>query len=236
MYHCHPNHMKSKSNSGFSFVEILVALAIASLIMASVVSLVRTQSRIKVSHEQIVEVQQNIRSAMYVMERELKLAGYKGNTSQAFLPASLGFVSPCNATTLTFNYMADWDGVDNDSDDDTDEEGEMTTVQYRLGDGDGDGVADDLIRSQDGVNDTIAENIQSIEFFYTLSDDNTASSPADLTMIRSVQVSALAKSRKTVPVKTGGMVYPTPAGDNWGGVDDGLYRRYATSNVRCRNL
>lgn len=238
--------MKKRGNAGFSFVEVLVALGIASLIMASVVTLVKSQGRIKNSHEQIVEVQQNIRSVMYVMERELKMAGYRGNTQAKFFTVPPGFIAPTDATILTFTYLAVDDGVDNNGVNGTDEVGELTTVRFSIYDGDGDGLADDLGRNVDdmtAVPECIAENIELIEFYYTSeADDGTVSQstdPTDLTIIKSVQISALAKSRKAVPVNTGGAQYVTASGETWGddeNFDDGLYRRFATSTILCRNL
>lgn len=240
-------YMRKIGNDGFSFVEILVALGIASFIMASVVTLVKTQARIKGTHEQVVEVQQNIRAAMYMMERELKMAGYKGNNSVEDFSVPPGFISPTDGTTVTFTYLADNDGLDNDNNGSTDEAFELVTVQYLIFDG-GLGRRQDNAITLSADPEILAENIQLIEFFYSWWTDPfdpnskvSALNPSalELPLIESVEVSTLARSRKSVPVSTGGAEYETPSKDIWGddeNFDDGYYRRYASSNILCRNL
>lgn len=229
--------MKKGKNTGFTLIELLIAMAIGSIVILSAFILFNTQSRLKKNHEQVVEAQQNIRSAMFILERELKMAGYKGNTTGIDFGGTLGFVDTCNSTTLTFTFVADRDQDDNDGDDDQDENGELSTIQYTFFDEDGDGVPDTLGRSKDNDGrESIAENIEAIEFCYTLDDGSQATDPADVSRIRSVAISLLAKSRKPVNVNTHGHTYDTAGGKRWKSLNDGLFRRFALSHVICRNL
>lgn len=234
--------MKKNENAGFTIVEMLIAISISSVILLGVFTLSSAQTKIMKTHDQIVETQQNIRSAMFVLERELKIAGYRGNS----LGITAGFISPCNSNTLTFTYLADEDGRDNDRDNVQDEAGELARIQYLLFDGDGDGKTEELGRIQDyvpGVQeaaDSIAEDIESIEFYYTMADGFQITAPTvapyNASQIRSVTISLLAKSRKAVKVNTSGHTYTTASGASWTRSNDGIFRRFARSSIICRNL
>lgn len=229
-------------------IEILIAMAISAIVMSSIYSLFMAQVRIKRTQEQTAEVQQNIRSAMYIMEREIRMAGYTGTNPNTTVGAGFTLAT---ATAMTFSYVADNDGIDNDGNNDTDETGEMTQIQYAMYDSDGDGNADDIGRTVDGGTifaiSPVAENIEEIEFYYTIVDNagvisqttTPAIPPANLSQIRSVQMSILARSGKSSPNTATGKIYTTPSGNIWGddeNYNDGFYRRYITSNIICRNL
>lgn len=231
--------MNKTDNNGFTLVELLIAVAISGMVMLSAFTIFTSQSRMKKTHEQVVEAQQNIRSAMYILERELRIAGYKGNASSKDF-GTLGFTGTCNADTLTFTYLTDTDPDDKDGDGIFDEP-VLTTITYALFDGDGDGLADDLGRSEDGgTPDSIAENIDDIEFYYTMADGSGTTTPntppATLSQIRSVAVSILAKSSKTINVSTDGHSFTTASGATWNNFNDNLFRRFAQTSVICRNL
>jgi len=65
-----------KNNSGFTLVEMLVAVAIAAVVMSAVFKVYVSQQRSYVTQERIVAMHQNLRSAMYFMKREIRMAGY----------------------------------------------------------------------------------------------------------------------------------------------------------------
>lgn len=227
--------------NGFTLIEILISITIASIFMTGVYSVLKTQIQTRKIQEQTLACQLNLRSAMYLIERDLQLAGYRGNLTTI----STGFSGTCNATSVTFSYlMYTDDNIDNDSDGMVDESGERETVSYTLTDFDSDGDADDLTRTANGTTTAIAENVENIEFYYTeTNDDSTttpSTTPSNLALITSVQVSILVRSGKAVSgFSTGGRAYTTPSGDVWGddeNFSDGRIRRYETTNITCRNL
>ena len=61
---------------GFTLIELLIAVAISGLVAGSIYTVFRSQHDSYVAQEQIVEIQQNIRAAMYMMAREIRMAGY----------------------------------------------------------------------------------------------------------------------------------------------------------------
>ena len=64
-----------KTNKGFTLIELLVAIAIASVVMAGIYSAYYSQQRSYVVQEQVAEIQQNLRAAMYFMAKEIRMAG-----------------------------------------------------------------------------------------------------------------------------------------------------------------
>lgn len=61
-----------KSSKGFSLIELLVVMAILGVILTAIYSLVTSASKSQVSQDLEVEMQQNARSAMDFIVRELK--------------------------------------------------------------------------------------------------------------------------------------------------------------------
>lgn len=76
------------NKKGFTLIEIVVAMAIASVVMAAIFSLYHAQTRSHRQQQLLVETQQNLRAAVYLLEREVRMAGYSAVEPRA--PA--GFV------------------------------------------------------------------------------------------------------------------------------------------------
>jgi len=252
-------YIKGKSNCiGFTLVELLIALAISGIIMTGVYSAFKSQQDSYLVQEQVAEMQQNIRAGLYVMVGEMRMAGFDIDSA-----ANAGITT---ATIGRFGFTQDIigaepDGVDNDGDGTTDEtdgsepdypDGDTgdanESITYGFSnaadsepDGlvDGNGVAP-LGRDTGGGFQAVAENIQAIEFYYTLSDGSQTSTPTNLENIRSVQVSILARARRPDRNYTNTKTYPsagtTPGGATWGPYDDHFRRRFQTMTVKCRNM
>jgi len=89
--------MKKNTQKGFTLVELLVAIALAAVIMAAVFRTFKSQQDSYVIQDQVAAMQQNLRGAMYMLNRDLQLAGYYTNFDK-------------NTRSL------DWDNHDNDND------------------------------------------------------------------------------------------------------------------------
>ena len=72
-------YCKLPSSSGFTLVELLVAMGIGMVVLAAVTTTFMAQAKFYNAQEQINEMQQNARGALDVITRELKMAGYKPN-------------------------------------------------------------------------------------------------------------------------------------------------------------
>jgi prepilin-type N-terminal cleavage/methylation domain-containing protein len=71
-------HRIFKENRGLTLVELLVALAISSLIIAALYRTFVGQQKTYTVQEQVVDMRQNVRGAIINMMRELRMAGFGG--------------------------------------------------------------------------------------------------------------------------------------------------------------
>jgi type IV pilus assembly protein PilW len=106
-------------NNGFTLIELMAAIAISAAVMAGIYSMFIVQQRTQVAEQVAVDMQQTVRAAMYMMERDIRMAGFD--------------------PTVTWGF----DGLDNDGDGDTDESDEKQNDRGLDGvDNDGDGSID----------------------------------------------------------------------------------------------
>jgi type IV pilus assembly protein PilW len=170
-----------KSEHGFTIVEVIVSLLIASIVMTAIYSVYTVQQKSYMTQEQVTAMHQNLRSAMYYMEREIRMAGCDPTGE-----AGAGIVT-ANLNLLRFTEDTRGKGNTDPPDGDTGDPNEDIT--YSLADGDGDGDTD-LVRDTQAGEDihdrVIAENIASLNFTYLDVNGNTT---ASLSAIRFVQIS-----------------------------------------------
>jgi prepilin-type N-terminal cleavage/methylation domain-containing protein len=84
--------MRVKENSGFTLIELLVAIVIGLILMAGVYRTFRTQQDTYIVQDQVAAMQQNLRGAMYMITRDLQMAGWYTNFDRN-------------------NHNIDWDGL-----------------------------------------------------------------------------------------------------------------------------
>lgn len=251
-----------RSAYGFTLAELLVAMAAASLIMALVVATYFGQTTTNSSQGQVVAMQQNLRVALQVMEREIMMAGYKPRPGVA-VPAAFGIITADddelvismvepvtdldridNNSDGTVDEPGEKDGRDNDGDGEVDEAGEIITIRYRLYDALGDGDSDlgrEELNTGASVS-AVAENIEAIEFVYTLADGTQAPTPvpaADLPDIRAIGISILARTEEpSVSGYVDRIIYTPLSGpaNNWGAYNDAYRRQLSAVTVNRRNF
>jgi len=88
-----PNRWNDK---GFTLVEILVAIAITVVVMGSIFYAFKSQQDSYVVQSQVTTMQQTLRGGMYMLTRDVQMAGYYTN----FDPN---------------DYTMDWDNLDGDN-------------------------------------------------------------------------------------------------------------------------
>ncbi len=72
--------------AGFTIVELLVVMVISSILAISVVAVFVNQTRIMALNEDLVDLEQNLRVAMDMLHREVRMAGaYSEGSFPAFV-------------------------------------------------------------------------------------------------------------------------------------------------------
>jgi len=160
------------SGSGFTTVELLAAILIAGVIIAGLYSVFLSQQVAFSAQEQITEMVQNVRAAMDLMTREVRLAGYKNSTTT--------FNGIATAQADRIRILADLNG-----DGDTADDQEDITYFY-------DASTRQILRNS--VSLPIADHITSLSFIYTLVDGTTTSTPGSLADIRKVNITIVART------------------------------------------
>lgn len=172
----------SVASQGFTLVELLIAILVSTILGIAVVSNYISQERTATVVREIAEMQQQLRGAMYIMEQDIRIAGWTPDGASGFGVTNVQRWNITNETTapavnangspsLTVAY--DWDplggaNVNNGLLDDP-------RPAYRLFDEDGDGILS-LVRDNDDPlaaldRQLVAEGIQAIGFAYAF-DNN----------------------------------------------------------------
>ena len=219
----------ANDHKGVTLIELLIAMAVSGIVIAGIYAAYDSQQKAYVTQQQIVHMQQNMRAAMYLMGREIRMAGYDPyRSSGAGITAATG-------NGLTFTFVADDDLNDNDSDGTIDEPGELRTIGYVPYDAYADGDTD-IGRRVGGQTRALAENIEEIEFYYTLADGAQTIAPADPSDIRSVEITILARTAFPDRGFRDVSAYNAPSGAVWGPFNDAFRRSLLTTTIRCRNM
>jgi type IV pilus assembly protein PilW len=170
---------KRFTDQGFTLVELLVAMAISGVVMAGIYSAYYSQQKSYVTQEQVSAMQQNLRAAMYYMEREIRLAGYDPARSGGFGITDIRLkdiddnLDVDGDSSLEFTIDRDEDGVVGAGDE---------TVYYCMYDSPvaaPDGKTDLARRYGAGVRQLLAENIEALGFAYAF--DNNGDGQLDTT-------------------------------------------------------
>ena len=216
------NHLSA--NSAFTLIELLVAMAVASIMMAVIATAFWQQTQSSRRQQAVVEMQQNMRSAMYFMERDIKMAGYDGDVNS---PPS-ATITTADSDEFSFTYV--------------DDGGASHTVTYDLYDANSDGD-DDIGRKLDSLQKAaIAQNIQDLEFFYTLADGRQAADPSALSPpglpedVRVVGITILARTALKTEAGTSNRTYTSLSGQVSGPFNDRYQRQLLTATILCRNM
>jgi type IV pilus assembly protein PilW len=139
--------------NGFTLIELMVAMVISSIVMAAIYATYNAQLKSHVTQQKVVEMHQNARAAMFMLEREIRLAGYDPLDSD-----ELDYPRITTAQIDEIIFTMDTTGgeadlLDNDDDNIIDEPGEtdgdtdddFEKIRYFLSnDANDDGIADSL--------------------------------------------------------------------------------------------
>ncbi len=194
-------------DAGFSLVELMVAIAVASILGVAIVFTFSTSSRHFTEQNVAALLQQDIRATLAIISRQIRMAGYDPQQTDNF--------SIEQADAFRFKYSADLDedGIkDPSSDFNT---SEITTFAYAAG-----STSVQLISSEatsasqlDTLIGGIGSNVQvlALDFEYRDLSDTVTTNPLD---VRSVIMTLTAQA---------------PAGRA------GMIQRTYSQRVECRN-
>jgi type IV pilus assembly protein PilW len=167
------NEVKMKNQKGFTLTELLVVMVIGSIVIAGAFGSYVSQQKAYTITESITFLQQNLRSAMYFIEKDLRMAGFNPRKENAF-----GFTSIAS-DSFTFTKDIGSSITANDENGVVDA-GE--TIAYDMDSG-------NLRRDTGGGPLIVAESITGMTLQYLDKDGNTTADPGS---VRSVSVTLTA--------------------------------------------
>ena len=92
-------HDRFREEKGFTLVELMIALAIAGLILSTIIGVFVRSNRLYTTQNAAAALQQEVRAALEIMSREIRLAGYD--------PMRTGNFGFKNATATRLHFTAD---------------------------------------------------------------------------------------------------------------------------------
>nr|CBX26999.1 hypothetical protein N47_A10280 [uncultured Desulfobacterium sp.] len=72
------------SNKGLTLVELMVAMGLTTIVLGVIYASYTTQSRMNTKEAVVLNMQQNIRGALNLMESEIRMAGYDPKPARVF--------------------------------------------------------------------------------------------------------------------------------------------------------
>jgi type IV pilus assembly protein PilW len=195
------------NKKGFTAIELLVSLAIMSIALTSIYSMYMSFIRTCTKEGVKIRVQQNVRSGLDMMIRDIRLAGLDPDGTGDF-----GIVA-VTSQRIQFTADRDMDGELDDADaTDGIDAPDMEHMAYEY---DGSGILKMVLYKANGdleTDEIMAENVTDLTFTYF---DSNADTTSNLDEIRTIDI------QMTIQKASG---------------QDGLVSRTLVKRVKCRNL
>ena len=169
--------------SGFSLIELMLAMVIGIIALAAIYGAFQSQQRSQVTQQLVVDMQQNARAALTLMCREIRMAGYQlvahdgvdndgvNGIDDPGESNVQGFVT-ARSNLIKFTLDLNADGDDND-------DNESITYGFYSGtDANGDGIADAGAAPLGREHRTgagfqvLAYDVEAVAFAYAFDSDN----------------------------------------------------------------
>jgi type IV pilus assembly protein PilW len=130
---------------GFTLVELLISIVISTIVLTAIYNLFISQNKIYTKNQELIEMEQNLRAALTIMTREIRMAGYNPHGT-----ASVGINISNSSDSITCTFV--------------DDKNEIDTITYKLYDSGSDGDNDLGRIKNSGYPEAIAYNISQITF------------------------------------------------------------------------
>ena len=184
------------NKKGITLIELLIALVIAAITLAGIYRVFISQTKTYAVQDQVVEVQQNIRSAMEIMLRDLRMTGFDDDRTPLVTITQPPIAPGDDSITVRYEYN-----------------NTACEVRYSLTGG----TTLNRQETKNGVSTTeaILENVQALNFSYGLDenddgamddrdnngklDDWVSASTAGSLKVVSVRISLTARPTQTNP-------------------------------------
>ncbi len=178
------NKPPKTTNAGFTLLELVVAMIVTSIVGIAMVSNSISQQRNATMVRETAQLQQQLRGAIYIMEGDIRIAGYDPEASGLFgimdvrhysitneVTAPAVTAAPLGSPSLIIAY--DWDPTNAAA------SGNGVSDEpihaYRLYDDNSDNINDlvqDVIVAGNVTRQLVAEGIEAIGFAYAIDSDN----------------------------------------------------------------
>lgn len=144
----------SFNKKGVTLIELIVALIISAAVIAGIYRVFAAQSKAYTVQEQVVEVQQGTRSAMEILLRDLRMAGFDSDDAGSKISIANPIVAGDHSVTVSYEY----------------DYTTQHTVRYSL-----DAATKRLFRqltimkddgSSNATQDVLLENVEALDFTY----------------------------------------------------------------------
>jgi type IV pilus assembly protein PilW len=142
------------NKKGVTLIELLVVLVICGIVIGGIYKVFIAQTKAYTVQDQVAEIQQDVRGAMEIMVRDIRMAGFQSRSfgSAAISNGAIG--APLGNTSIIVNYEY-IPSVGNPT---------VSTVTYALAGG-------TLTRTVNGVPETLLSNVTNLNFSYGIDAD-----------------------------------------------------------------
>ena len=217
-------------NQGFTIIELLIAMVVALLALGTIYSTFLNQHKSYVVQEETAVMNQNLRIALFYMQREIRMAGCDptGSADARIITA--------NATSINFTEDVRGDFDESDPDGDSDDANENITYCLK---------ANNLVKNTGGGNQLVVPDIDAIDFVYldessppiVLNPEGSDVTGENMDQIRSVEVTMVARTDKITLASPNENAYFNERGRQiLAPQHDYFSRRCLTVRINCRNL
>ena len=157
---------------GFSLIEVMVAIAIMSILSIAMMKTYTGFTRVYTTQEVVAGVQQDLRASLNIMTQDIRMAGFDPTDSDNF------GVEVATATNIRITSDTDMDGAVNDSG------FERITYNFDAGTN----QLQQILYETTGSESTqpVVDNVTNVTFTYLDEDNNITATLAD---IRTVTIS-----------------------------------------------
>jgi type IV pilus assembly protein PilW len=160
---------------GFTLVELLMAMVMGAIAMGAIYSVYISTTKSYMIQRELAHMQQNLRSAMYLMKNDLRNSGRNGLMNGTVGITNVGRFPSFPSDTASYPGITMTTLVDIDGDGQADAD-QVQTISYRVFDSDGDGRRE--LRRLDSMNPTanswelVFDGIEDIGIAYACDSDN----------------------------------------------------------------